>query len=76
MSQILPVKFLMSYKISFSTNIRGHHVYKSMWKPENHKENCYKYSIYGNHAIELNKQDDSTFVGHVPVECLIKWIIF
>ena len=30
MSQILPVKFLMSYKISFSTNVRGHHGYITM----------------------------------------------
>ena len=56
MSRILPVKFSMSYKISFSTNIRGH-IYKSVWKPEkDEKLNCHKNdrdeaSIYGNHAI-------------------------
>ena len=34
MSRILPLKFSMPYRISFSTNIRGHHVYKSVCDPE------------------------------------------
>ena len=57
MSRILPVKFSMSYKISFSKNIRVHHGCKYVWKPENsEKLDCHKgdrdeASIYGNHAI-------------------------
>ena len=69
MSRILPVKFSMSYKISFSTNIRGHHVYKSMWKPEK-GDNRDEASMYDNHAIGVyNQEKDSALVGHVPIEC-------
>ena len=74
MSRIIPVKFLMSYKIRFSINIRGHHVYKSVWKPEEDKKlDCYKDegSMYDSYAIGVYKKEkDSTLVGYVPMECL------
>ena len=67
MSRILPVKFSMSYKISFSKNIRVHHGCKYVWKPENgEKLDCHK----GNHAVGAYKQEkNSTLVGHVSMEC-------
>ena len=57
------IKFSMSYKIRFSTNIRGHHVYKSAWKPEKgkeldwHKDNRDEASMYDNHATGVYKQE-------------------
>ena len=65
----------MPYKITFSTNILRHNVYKSLGKPEKskkldfHKVDYYKASMYGNHAIGVYKQEkDSTLVDHVPID--------
>lgn len=76
MRRILPVTFPMPYKITFSTNILRHNVYKSLGKPEKskkldfHKVDYYKASMYGNHAIGVYKQEkDSTLVDHVPIDC-------
>ena len=56
MSRILPVKFLMSYKKSFSTNLRGYHAYKSVETGKRETLDCHKdgrdeASMYENHAI-------------------------
>ena len=75
MSTILPVNVSISYRVCFSTNIRGHHVYKSIWKPEKgvrldcRKDDRAEASEYDKHAIGVYKQMDSTLVGHVPIEC-------
>ena len=77
MSRILPVKFSMSYKISFSTNIHRHNVYKSGWKAEKgEKLDCRKddrdeASKFDNHVTAVYKQEkNSTLVGRVPKDCL------
>ena len=52
----------MSYQISFSTNIHGHHVYKSVWNLEKgkklnwHNNDRDEASMYDNHAIGVSKQ--------------------
>ena len=56
-------KVFMTYKISFSTNIHGHHIYKSVWKLENgkkidcHEGNHDEASMNDNHAIGVYKQE-------------------
>ena len=74
MSRILPLKFSIPYRISFSTNIRGHHVYKSVCDPEKseklerHKDDRDESSMYDNHATGVYKREkDFTLVSHVPI---------
>ena len=63
----MPEKFLMSYKIRFSTNIRGHHEYITVKLEKSEKLDCHKddrdeVSVYDNHAIGVYKQEKSTLV--------------
>ena len=76
MSRILPLKFSMPYRIRFFTNIRGHHVYKSLCKPEKseklecHKDDRDEASMYDNHATGVYKREKGfTLVSRVPIEC-------
>ena len=71
----MPVKISRSYKIGFPTNIREHHVYKSVWKAKKgerldcHKDDRDEASMY-DHVIGVYKiEKDSTLVYRVPREC-------
>ena len=80
MARLQPVSFEMSYRVEFSTNIRGHHVYKTSWTPEIGeellclKDNRSEALEYDKHAIGVYKKVDKPneklkLVGHVPIEC-------
>ena len=77
MPQILPVKFSMSYKMSFHrhswTSCLQIYVEVVKWQKIRSRYKCHKddhdeSSMYGNHAIGVYKQEnDSTLVSHVPI---------
>ena len=63
----------MSYRISFSCAVRGHHIYKALWTPtKDEKLYCRKdermeAEAYDSHAIGVYKTD-GVLVGHIPIE--------
>ena len=71
--------FDLSFEINFKTMIRGHHVYKSIWKssigqvllaqPDQRKKaldyDKYDVGIFKRHEEDISKL---SLVGHVPVE--------
>ena len=73
MSRALPIEFTMSYRISFSCAVRGHHIYKALWTPtKDEKLYCRKdermeAEAYDSHAIGVYKTD-GVLVGHIPIE--------
>lgn len=78
MARCVPAKFEMFYKVDFETVIRGHHVYKSVWKPYNGETlSCMKdmrseAMDYDKNAIgvyrAVGKTEERMLVGHVPIE--------
>ena len=62
-----------AYKIDFSTVIRGHHIYKTVWTPFKgeilicRKDNREEAKLHDEHAIGIY-QKDSVLVGHIPIE--------
>ena len=75
MTRATPINFTftMDYKLTFSAEIRGHHVYKGSWTPRLNETLCVKKDnrqealYYDTHAIGVYKAD-GTLVGHVPIE--------
>ena len=65
-------EFEMCYQISFDTNIRGHHVYKSIWTPKQEEFLKIRYDAreeareYGEHALGVYTLE--TLVCHVPIK--------
>ena len=66
------VSYKPRYEIKFDAPIRGHHVYKEMWRPQKgdtlycRKDNRPEALEFDKHAVGVFKED--ILVGHVPVE--------
>ena len=72
MTRIMPINFLMVYKIKFHAAIRGHHLYKNAWTPKmgehlsikkDTREEAMNYDV---HALRVF--NDENLVGHIPIE--------
>lgn len=83
MARVIPKTFEMYFIIKFSTNIRGHHVYKNIWTPiigESlvcKEDKRVEAQELDKNAIGTYKLMDGneTLVGHLPIE-LSKLISF
>ena len=78
MARSVAAKFEMFYSVDFETVIRGHHIYKSAWKPcDGEMLNCVKDKRdeameYDKNAICVyrtpSESEQKMLVGHVPIE--------
>ena len=78
MARSVAAKFEMFYSVDFETVIRGHHIYKSVWKPCDGemlnyvKEKRGEAMGYDKNAIgvyrTLSESEQKMLVGHVPIE--------
>ena len=78
MARSVAAKFEMFYSVDFETVIRGHHIYKSVWKPcDGEMLNCVKDKRgeameYDKNAIGVyrtpSESEQKMLVGHVPIE--------
>ena len=78
MARSVAAKFEMFYSVDFETVIRGHHIYKSVWKPcDGEMLNCVKdkrggVMKYAKNAIGVyrtpSESEQKMLVGHVPIE--------
>ena len=78
MARSVAAKFEMFYSIDFEIVIRGHHIYKSIWKPCNGKMlNCVKDKRgeamdYDKNTIGVfrtpSESEQKNLMGHVPIE--------
>ena len=60
----------MYYRVSFETVIRGHHVYKQSWKPENKRAEAKEYdtNAIGVYVTHERPDAENTLARHVPIE--------
>ena len=70
----------LQYDIDFESVVRGHHIYKTVWKPEIRerlvcrKDNRKEVALYDENAIGVHKQlgvdqkPEFILVGYLPVE--------
>ena len=71
----------MSYQTSFSTNICGHYVYKSVWKSEKgekldcHEDDHDEAFMYENHATGVYKEEILHTNLDTNVECRIGTLV-
>ena len=77
MARAIPLSYDLVFKLEFKTNIRGHHVYKSVRTPILGKQlKCMKDDIEeakdnGENAIgvyKINAETKDLLVGHIPCE--------
>ena len=78
MARSVAAKFEIFYSVDFETVIRGHHIYKSVWKPcDGEMLNCVKDKRgeameYAKNAIGVyrtpSESEQKMLVGHVPIE--------
>ena len=78
MARSVAPKFEMFYSVDFETVIRGHHIYKSVWKPcDGEILNCVRDKRgeameYHKNAIGVyrtpSESEQKMLVGHVPIE--------
>ena len=70
----------LQYDIDFESVVRGHHIYKTMWKPEIgerlvcKKDDRKEAALYDENAIgvfkqlEVDQKPEFILVGHLPME--------
>ena len=76
MARAIPTNYEMYLIVRFSTNIRGHHVYKEVWTPEigeslfcKHDERLEAKELDENAVGTYKKRiDEKLLVGHLPIE--------
>ena len=77
MARAIPLSYDLVFKMEFETNIRGHHVYKSVLTPILGKQfKCMKddreeAKDHNENAIGVNKinaETEDLLVGHIPCE--------
>ena len=72
MDRLVPLDFEMFYKIQFSANIRGHHVYKRHWTPAIgelltvKKDDPEEAKMHDKHAVGVYRGE--TLSIHIPME--------
>ena len=77
MARAIPLSYDLVFKVELETNIRGHHVYKSVWMPilgeqlkymKDDREEAKDHDENALGVYKINAETEDLLVGHIPCE--------